>query len=83
MEYFGWIGSFFLAFCGLPQAIESFKTKSSEGITWGLLIMWTLGEIFTLIYIFSKKDLPLLLNYLMNIVFLSTIVYYKIWPGKK
>lgn len=83
MEYFGWIGSLFLAFCGLPQAIESFKTKSSEGITWGLLIMWILGEIFTLIYVFSKKDIPLLLNYLMNIVFLSIIVYYKIWPGKK
>lgn len=63
LDNIGWIGSILLAFCGLPQAIESYKTKSSEGLTWGFISMWFIGEIFTIIYVFPKMDLPLLFNY--------------------
>lgn len=76
-EAMGWIGSMMLAFCALPQAIESWKTKSSNGVTWGLLIMWAIGEVFTFIYVWEKSDIPLLINYSANIAFLSIITYYK------
>ena len=82
MENIGWIGSILLAFCGLPQAIESFKTKSSAGLTWGFLFMWFIGELCTFLYILPKMDLPLLVNYSANIIFLIIIIYYKIRPGK-
>lgn len=82
MENIGWIGSILLAFCGLPQAIESIKTKSSEGLTWGFIGMWFIGEICTFIYILPKMDLPLLLNYTANIIFLSIIIFYKLCPKK-
>lgn len=82
MENIGWIGSILLAFCGLPQAIESFKTKSSAGLTWGFILMWFIGELATFIYIIPKMDLPLLFNYSANIIFLIIIIYFKIW-GKK
>ena len=78
MENIGWLGSILLAFCGLPQAIESIKTKSSEGLTWGFIGMWFIGEICTFIYILPKMDLPLLFNYTANIIFLSIIIYYKL-----
>ena len=78
MDNIGWAGSILLAFCGLPQAIESIKTKSSAGITWGFLIMWFSGELLTLIYILPKLDLPLILNYSANIIFLLIIIYYKL-----
>jgi len=78
METIGWLGSILLAFCGLPQAIESYKTKSSEGLTWGFIAMWFIGEILTFIYILPKMDLPLLFNYTANIIFLSIIIYYKL-----
>jgi uncharacterized protein with PQ loop repeat len=81
MEIIGWIGSILLAFCGLPQAIESYRTKSSEGLTWGLLLMWFWGEIFTIIYIIPKWHWPLIFNYTANIIFLLVILYYKIKPG--
>ena len=80
MELIGYIGSIMLAVCGLPQAIESYKTKSSEGLTWGFIGLWFVGEIFTFIYILPKMDLPLLINYSSNIIFLSVIIYYKIKP---
>ena len=82
MENIGWLGSILLAFCGLPQAIESYKTKSSEGLTWGFIGMWFIGEICTFIYILPKMDLPLLLNYTANIIFLSIIIFYKLMPKK-
>jgi uncharacterized protein with PQ loop repeat len=82
MEYIGWIGSILLAFCGLPQAIESYKTKNSNGLTWGFLIMWGVGELFTIIYIIPKWHWPLIFNYTANIIFISIIVYYKIKPKK-
>lgn len=82
MENIGWIGSLLLAFCGLPQAIESYKTKSSEGLTWGFIAMWFIGELCTFAYILPKMDLPLLVNYSANILFLIIIIYYKINPRK-
>jgi len=42
--------------------------------------MWFIGEIFTIIYVFPKMDLPLLFNYTANVIFLSVIIYYKIKP---
>ena len=82
MESLGWLGSILLAFCGLPQAIESIRTKSSEGLTWGFIGMWFLGEILTFIYILPKMDLPLLFNYTANIIFLAIIIYYKLAPKR-
>ena len=82
METIGWLGSILLAFCGLPQAIESFKTKSSDGLTWGFISMWFIGEILTIIYILPQMVLPLIFNYTANIIFLSVIIYFKIFPKK-
>jgi uncharacterized protein with PQ loop repeat len=82
MEYIGWIGSILLAFCGLPQAIESYKTKNSDGLTWGFLGMWGMGEIFTIIYILPKWHWPLIFNYTANIIFISIILYYKLKPKR-
>ena len=82
MENIGWLGSILLAFCGLPQAIESIKTKSSEGLTWGFIGMWFIGEICTFIYILPTLNLPLLFNYTANIIFLAIIIYFKLMPKK-
>jgi uncharacterized protein with PQ loop repeat len=82
MELIGWLGSILLAFCGLPQAIESYKTKSSEGLTWGFIGMWFIGEIMTFIYILPQMVLPLIFNYTANIIFLAIIIYYKLAPKR-
>jgi uncharacterized protein with PQ loop repeat len=82
MEYIGWIGSILLAFCGLPQAIESYKTKNSDGLTWGFLSMWGAGEILTVIYILPKWHWPLIFNYTANIIFIAIILYYKLKPKR-
>jgi len=82
MDNIGWLGSIMLAICGLPQAWESYKTKSSAGLNWGFISLWFCGEILTFVYILPKMDLPLLLNYSANILFIGVIIYYKINPAK-
>ena len=80
MELFGYIGSICLAICAVPQAIMSYKKGHSKGLSINFLLLWTAGEIFTLIYVFPKLDIPLILNYSANIIFLSIIWRYKIFP---
>jgi uncharacterized protein with PQ loop repeat len=79
----GWLGSVCLAICGVPQAIQSFKDKHSHGISWGFLLLWTFGEIFALAYVYDKLDLPLLVNYGSNILIVSIMLYYKVYPKTK
>jgi uncharacterized protein with PQ loop repeat len=81
IETIGWIGSLCFALCGLPQAIQSFRTKSSEGINSGMLALWTLGEVLTLVYItLTTVQWPLIANYVFNLACLTVIIYYKRRP---
>lgn len=80
-EWLGWIGALCLACCAVPQSIMSIKQGHSDGISKGLLWFWSLGEIFTLIYIwYGSRDLPLLVNYGANIVFIGVVIWYKVFP---
>ena len=54
MEIVSWIGSVLLALCGLPIALEDIKTKKSDINLW-FLVMWGLGEAFTLVYVVYKQ----------------------------
>lgn len=82
MEFLGWMGSILLALCALPSTIEAYVTKDSD-VPWKLLIPWLLGEIFVIIpVIFSIKELFLIFNYAMNILFVGIICYYKYRANK-
>jgi uncharacterized protein with PQ loop repeat len=78
LETVGYIGSILLAFCGLPQAIQSYREKHSDGINFWFLLMWTFGEIFTIIYVIPLMSIPLFINYGANLVFLMVIWRYKL-----
>jgi uncharacterized protein with PQ loop repeat len=81
MEILGWIGSICLAICGVPQAWMSYKDKHSHGISWAFLLLWAFGELFALAYVYDKLDLPLLLNYSINILIVGVILFFKINPN--
>lgn len=76
----GWIGTQLLAFCAVPAVIQVIYQGHAEGYSFWFIAMWLLGEILTLIYVYVKhnKDLPLLLNYFLNIIFISIIIAYMI-----
>jgi len=79
----GWIGSILFAVCGLPQAIKAIKDGHANGLSHGFLLLWTGGEIFTLLAIFIENPITyLMFNYVTNLMFLIIMWYYKLRPRK-
>ena len=83
MDTIGWIGSFLLAFCGLPQAYKCWRTKRADDISWMFLLMWGFGELLILVYVIPKLDWPLVFNYAANIIFIGIILRYKLINSKQ
>jgi len=79
-EYIGWLGALCLAICSLPQVIYTIRYKSADGISWGFILLWFGGEIFTLAYLFMTglATYQLIFNYGLNLIGLGIILYYKI-----
>jgi uncharacterized protein with PQ loop repeat len=74
----GWLSAICFGISPLPQVIKCFKEKHALGISWGFITLWLAGEIFAISYILPRKDVPLLTNYMLNTVYISIILYYKI-----
>jgi uncharacterized protein with PQ loop repeat len=56
-EIIGWLGSFLLAFCGLPQCIKSWREKNSDGISLGFIVLimnYTINIFFCAVILFYK-----------------------------
>jgi len=79
IDLFGYVGGILLAFCGLPEAYRAYKNKRCD-IGKGMLSMWFVGEICLFLYVLPNRDIPLLMNYLTNILLLSILIWYKIFP---
>lgn len=89
LQILGWLGAFLLATCGLPQAWKTFKTKKCDDLSWGFLMFWFWGEVFTLAYIIidnlqiGNLQPPLYFNYGLNITILLYLIYAKQIYGNK
>ena len=81
MEVVGWLGTFFLAICAIPEVWRAISEQNSP-LSWYFLIFWLIGEVFLLVYTILKsrkiKLLPLFFNYGLNILCICAIIGYKI-----
>ena len=85
IELVGWLSGFFLAICGAPQALKCWQQKHAHGISYFYLILWFLGELLGIIFVLGVPigigtKLPLLANYIANVIFTSIILRYRLWP---
>ena len=81
---FGLLGSLAFALSGAPQAAKSLKDGHSMGMAHGTIWLWLTGELSMIIYtlIFYTYDWILLLNYVVNLIFVLIIFKYKYWVRK-
>lgn len=70
------IGSLLLAFCGLPETYKCYREKKCS-LGWPMLLMWLIGELLLIIYAIQIKQYALLTNYIINLVFIAILIYYK------
>jgi uncharacterized protein with PQ loop repeat len=81
-SFFGWIYSLAFALSAIPQAKKSLKDKHSDGIAGGTLLLWIIGEIAGTIYGVSLVQWPIILNCALNTIWVSIIVYYRLFPKR-
>lgn len=80
VQFFGWIYSAAFALSAVPQVIRSIKDGHTKGLADGTLILWLLGEVGGLVYGFGLMQLPIILNCLVNAIFVGIIIYYRLFP---
>lgn len=76
----GWLGSFFLIICAFPQVYQTFKTKNVTGLSFMMLVTWSLGCFFALTYgIHGHVPIPIVLSYIVNgaAAFLLVVAFIK------
>lgn len=81
MDSIGWIGNTALALCALPLAIQAIKTTKRLDLNIPFMLLWTIGEAFTLVYSFSIGKAPLVLNYIVNLSCLAIV--WLAWIARK
>lgn len=77
MKALGWISSLSLILCGVPEVYAAY-TSGTVGISWGLSILWFLGEITGLLYVINSRRFPLIFNYFINSILTGILLYMKI-----
>ena len=77
MNTIGLVGSLLLALSGIPEMIRTIRDKQCH-LGWGLLLMWFFGEVLCVVYGLQLREIPLLINYLFNVVIISVMLFYKI-----
>lgn len=73
----GVIGSICFSVSAVPEVWSAFKTHY-VGVTHGTLMLWSIGELCSLIYvIFKDRDKIQIMNYFFNLMCIAVLIYYK------
>jgi MtN3 and saliva related transmembrane protein len=75
----------FAAFCTTlayaPQAIKTWRTRSTSDISLGMFSLMVVGVVFWLVYGVLLGDLPLIINNLVTLALAGTILVLKLRHG--
>jgi uncharacterized protein with PQ loop repeat len=78
----GWIGSLCLAFSGMPQAFQCWRQGHARGLSIITLCLWLVGEVCYIVATIGTFGMVawLLTNYILNLICVSVMIRYWIWP---
>lgn len=62
----------------LPQLLKTWRSKSAEDISWGMLITLWIGIVLWLVYGSYTHDLPVICANVVTLLFASVILGLKI-----
>jgi uncharacterized protein with PQ loop repeat len=79
----GYIAMACLIGSAVPQAIKTIRDGHAEGLSVGYLVLMQAGFVLMLIYLFGTHPvMPVVLNYVANIVVWLIPCYYRVYPRK-
>lgn len=82
-EVFGWLASFFTTIIFLPQLFKALKTKLTDDISMGMLILSVIGNSFWFAHASLMNNWPLLVCALLIIIISVTLILFKHHNEKK
>lgn len=62
----------------LPQVVKTWKSRSADGMSWGMLVILCTGISLWLVYGIYAHDLPVILANLFTLLFSSAILAMKV-----
>ena len=82
-EYFGWIGNAIFIFAQLFQIVHTYKVKKTDDLSYGLEILWIIGNtMYTLFGIFDKS-LSMFLGSFITLITSITQFGQKVYYDRK
>jgi uncharacterized protein with PQ loop repeat len=81
IQTLGYIATFFVSAAALPQTIKAVREGHSRGVSGVFLSMLMVGFILMSLYLcLTKPVYPVLINYVINMVLMGIVSYYKLFP---
>lgn len=62
----------------LPQVIKTWKTKSADDLSLGMLILFALGVFLWLIYGIHIREMPVIIANTATLILITIIIYFKV-----
>jgi len=80
----GYLAMFCLMTASIPQVLKSIREGHSKGIAGGYVILLLFGFSLMATYLLlTKPIIPVLINYIANLIMMLVIGYYKLFPRNK
>lgn len=80
-NFFGYISAFCTTAAFIPQAIKVYKTKQTNDISLGMILLMTIGVGFWIIYGFLITALPVIIANVITFILAFYILIMKIKLG--
>lgn len=76
-QILGWISTFLFSIMVIPQIVKTVKSKSTDGVSLPLFIIYFIANIIALVYAFMISQPPLIFKYVTAII--TTAIYLTIF----
>ncbi len=77
MEMIGFLAASLTTAAFVPQVVKTWKTKSTEGLSMGMYLIFCAGVLLWLIYGINKQDFPVIAANAATLVLAMIILYFK------
>jgi len=80
VQILGWVATLIFLVMPLPQIIKTIKTKTVEGVSAKMYVLFLIGNIIALIYAILITQPPLILKYTLSglIAIFYLTIYWKV-----
>ena len=79
-QIFGIIGTAGLTLCGVPQVLQARRDGHANGLSYGFLYTWLVGEVAMFVYNFRYSDVYYFTNYGLCILNVAWLLRHKHFP---